>query len=423
MKLFIGFLMGLLVCIGIGRLRYGFRKRRVLGFDKAVQSFLKGEYDQRLSFEKSGELERLARSLNELGSFLKRRMRELEEDKVQARAILDHMIEGIVAVDANKRVIFMNPSAQSLFQVPENRNVGKTLIETFSNAALDDLVDRALANPKSMTGEIDLHTPVRKFLKVNAVGIRRTSGDKMGLLVFVDVTEIRRLENLRREFVANVSHELKTPITSLKGFIETLRGGALEDAKETQRFLAIMEEDAARLAGLIDGLLELSCLEAHEAALELKPVDVGFIIQESIDVVKPLIHQKRLRVGNRVSSQALPKVLAHKDKLKQAIVNLLDNAIKFNQDDGTITIDAAVSDSCVTVFLDDTGIGIPESAVLRVFERFYRVDQARSRHLGGSGLGLAIVKHIIEAHGGAVSCESCLGKGSRFSFTLRTVPS
>jgi len=239
--------------------------------------------------------------------------------------------------------------------------------------------------------------------------------------VLHDITEMRRLENLRKDFVANVSHELKTPLTSIKGFVETLLGGALRDGEHGTAFLKMMEEDAKRLERLIDDLLKLSEIESKEVPLKISPLDLKAEVESVLSTFQHQIEKKRIVVENQISEDPFPKVKADRDKLRQVLINLIDNGIKFNRDGGRIVLGAEVTEEKeIRISVEDSGIGIPKKDIPRIFERFFRVDKARSRELGGTGLGLAIAKHIIEAHGGTVSCASELGKGSTFSFTLPT---
>ncbi|MBI4372361.1 MAG: PAS domain-containing protein [Candidatus Omnitrophica bacterium] len=396
---------------------------------------------------KSNQIFELTETMNRMASALKRRIAELESEKTKVSAILENMAEGMVAVDANKRIVMANPAAETIFDFAANVALGKNILEVIRNPKVDQMLDRSIRNQTIMTDEIELYHPEKKILMANAVGIKESEvlrpaqpfdyaqggeqakrvepdGERSrassvrGILVLYDVTEIRRLEKLRQEFVANVSHELKTPLTSIQGFIETLSSGALQDLERAKVFLKIMEEDAARLARLIDDLLELSQIESKEVSLKPEPVDLSTEIEKVIAQFSKSVKAKKATVQNRISSNRHSKVLADRDRLKQILINLTDNAIKFNKEGGRITFQAEPLGNSLKVSVEDTGIGIPHENTQRIFERFFRVDKARSRELGGTGLGLAIVKHLVEAHGGTVSCESKLGQGSKFSFTL-----
>lgn len=363
------------------------------------------------------EFHKLAEAIDQMSSVLSKRIAEAESEQAKFSAILEHMVEGVVAVDERKNVLVVNPSARRMLSIEEENLTGRTLLETAHNEKMDAMISHAMDQKTAVSGEIELFHPEKKFFRVNAIGIVRSAGDTYGLLVIHDVTEIRRLENTRREFVANVSHELRTPLTSIKGFIETLLGGALEDHVQSEKFLRMMEEDSNRLGRLINELLELSRIEAGEIPFRFEAVDLGELAQRVADTFEHQLREKGITLENQLLGKNL-SVTADPDKLKQVFINLIDNAVKFNRDQGRIAIRGERSDSEIKISIEDTGIGIPESFVERVFERFFRVDKARSREAGGTGLGLSIVKHIIEAHGGRVACESEVGKGSIFSFTL-----
>jgi two-component system phosphate regulon sensor histidine kinase PhoR len=364
----------------------------------------------------------LMENMNLMAASLKTRISELEGERSKVSAILKSMAEGVIAVDTTKKILLINPAAETIFNVQEGRFLNRSLLEIVRDETLDRMMDQAIKKQEVVSQEIEVHHPTHKILKVNAAGVPQNEGAVSGVLVLYDITEIRRLERLRQEFVANVSHELRTPLTSIKGFIETLLGGALRDSTRSEGFLKMMEEDTERLNRLIDDLLELSKLESKEIALKLAPFDLASEIKKLIAVFEPRIREKKIVVVDQLSSNHVPEALADSDQLKQVLINLIDNAIKFNRENGKIIFSAkASSNGKITVSIEDTGAGIPKEAVSRIFERFFRVDKARSRELGGTGLGLSIVKHIIEAHGGEVWCESEIGKGSKFSFTLRSV--
>jgi len=258
--------------------------------------------------------------------------------------------------------------------------------------------------------------PVRKTFQMNAAPIFEGEVINGCLAVIHDITEIKRLETMRRDFVANVSHELKTPLTTIKGFVETLLGGALEDRKNNRAFLKIIQSHAERLHTLVNDLLSLAHLESKEFASRLERNNLRYWADTALADARPQWQKKSLTVKNELPPEFF--VLADKDNLYQVFSNLIENAIKFNRDNGTVIIFCQDLTSQVKVCVEDTGIGIPEKDLPRIFERFYRVDKARSRQLGGTGLGLSIVKHIVEKHQGRVGVESTEDFGSRFWFTL-----
>jgi len=418
--IWISFMLGsfLILLLGIGISRSATKPVRAM--TRAALLYSKGDLSGKIPVESEDELSILARAMNQMAASLKERISEIEKEKIKLSTILDNMTEAVIAVESDRRILAINPGAEKIFGVPKPAAMGRLLIETIRNQKIDEIMAKAINDQTLVPGELESRQPGGKTLRINAVGIGKSESGVCGFLVANDVTEVRRLENLRREFVANVSHELKTPLTSIKGFIETLLGGALEDRVQSERFLKIMDEDAERLTRLIDEILDLSQIESADASLRPEPVELQRELSKVLSVFEARIHSKKLRIENRLTARPLPPVLADRDQLKQVFMNLLDNAIKFSGENGRIIIDAASAEGeKLRVSIEDTGIGIPEHLIPRIFERFFRVDKARSRELGGTGLGLAIVKHIIEAHGGDVTCESRAGKGSKFSFTLR----
>lgn len=370
--------------------------------------------------QKNRALEILRREMHQTETALKNRAAESDAEKAKIAMILDNMTEAVIAVDSGKQILAINPSAETVFGVQKKQAAGKTLIQVVRNPKIDLMMDRAMAGGETPTLEMEISRPAKKFLKAHAVGVSKREEGLSGILVLTDVTEMRKLENLRRDFVANVSHELKTPLTSIKGFIETLLGGALRDQEKAVSFLRMMEEDTARLTRLIDDLLELSKIESREISIRREAVNLRALAEKAAQLLASKIKEKQILLENHVESESGLNISGDQDKIQQVFVNLIDNAIKFNRVGGKIILKAKPENSRIQISVEDNGIGIPSKDVPRVFERFFRVDKARAQDSGGTGtgLGLAIVKHIIEAHGGKVSCESTLGQGSKFSFTL-----
>jgi two-component system phosphate regulon sensor histidine kinase PhoR len=279
-----------------------------------------------------------------------------------------------------------------------------------------ELVGQALATGQPQLRELSVEAPDERIVHAQVVPGTGQGADPAIAIVLHDVTELRRLERVRQDFVANVSHELRTPLTSIKGFIETLLQGAMDDPDHNRRFLRFVEEDVNRLARLTDDLLVLSTVESIGKPTSIQAVDVPTFVHDVVEALHPQIQAKQLTVVAAPSS--LPAAKGDPDQIRQVVWNLLDNAVKYNVEGGRIDVSYVVHPSCLRTHVSDTGIGIPPDELPRVFERFYRVDKARSRALGGTGLGLSIVKHIVEAHGGEVSVASEPGRGSTFGFTL-----
>lgn len=407
--LFIAFIGWLL-----GRLMSG----RIRRMTVAALRYMRGDLSQKIHIDSEDELRLLAQSMNDMAAALKNRIREAEEKKVQLSAVLENMAEGVLAVDRDGVLVVVNSTAETLLGLRREEALGKSFIEAVLNHRLHDMLEEASRKEGLVSGEIEIRRPSPALLKVNAVSIQSEAHSVGGLLVLHDVTKIRRFERLRRDFVANVSHELKTPITSIKGFIETLLGGAIDNREQSVRFLHMMEEDALRLFRLVQDLLELSRIESGETVLKKENCNLAEEAEKICHKLKMLADNHGVQLINRIRESKVPPVFADRDRLAQVLTNLTDNAIKFNHTGGTVTLTADVQDGMVRTAVTDTGPGIPEAALGRIFERFYRVDSGRARDQGGTGLGLAIVKHLVEAHGGQVSCQSETGKGASFFFSL-----
>jgi two-component system phosphate regulon sensor histidine kinase PhoR len=310
----------------------------------------------------------------------------------------------------------MNPSIKSIFDIRSDSSYGKPVIEIIRNNELAEIVKSVLNSGQAVSRELTLLWPVEKVFQVNAAPVIEKGTCSACLLVIHDISEIRKLENMRRDFVANVSHELKTPLTSIKGFVETLLEGALEDKENSRNFLKIVQDHANRLDNLISDLLKLSYLESKGALLKKQDVDLSKLTKEVLVGFTSQIRNKNIEVEN-----SLPEALiaqADADKIEQVLINLIDNAIKFNKERGLVKVYSQDMGDKIKIIVEDSGVGILPRDISRIFERFYRVDKARSRSLGGTGLGLSIVKHIIELHAGNTGVESTEGLGSAFWFTL-----
>lgn len=400
-----------------GFLLYRYVTRRIWHVAKAGLEIAGGNLNYRVHLDTDDELRMLGDAMNRMAVKLSDRIKEAEEEKRKMAVILENMSEGVIAVDTNRGIVIANASSRGILGLGEKQIQGKTLLEVIQNAKIDEMAETVARDGSNLSAEIEFFNGERKMLKVNVAGIRNPHGMIRTILVFHDVTQLRRLEKTRQEFVANVSHELRTPLTSIKGFIETLLAGDLKNEGQTKRFLEMMEEDASRLTRLINDLLEMSKIESNKVPLRLESLDLSVEIQKVLTTLMPEITARNILVRQE-DLKGMPQVMADRDRLKQVLVNLIENAIKFNQDHGEIRFGHKLRGDQIEISVKDTGIGIPEDAVPRVFERFYRVDKARSREMGGTGLGLSIVKHIVEAHGGQVSCHNRPGEGSCFSFSL-----
>jgi two-component system phosphate regulon sensor histidine kinase PhoR len=327
------------------------------------------------------------------------------------------MGEGLMVTDADGIVTLVNPSFCSLFGVDVSVE-GRRLLEITRHPSLNDSFALVLASGEERLEELPLPGLDDRTLLTHWVPQRNEQGQFRGIVaVFHDITDIKRMEKVRRDFVANVSHELRTPVTVIKGYAETLSEGLIDsDPATATRFVETIRTHAERLAELIADLLTLSQLESRDVPLEMKPARLA----DSAGSVIRLLEAQAADKGIRLASLIPEGITVSADlmKLEQVLVNLLDNALKYTPSGGTVTVSATEEGTMVRVAVADSGIGIPPRDIPRIFERFYRVDEARTRDQGGTGLGLAIVKHIVQLHGGSVTVESTPGKGSTFSFTL-----
>ena len=333
-------------------------------------------------------------------------------------SIAREMQTGVLVLNAKGRALYANPFFLNSFPV-EDGVEGRAVGEIVGNPVLLKTVGDFIRNLGGASEDIEINEGGR-FFSVHLVPIK-DRGDFKILLFLQDVTEEKRVETIKKDFVANVSHELRTPLASIKGYSETLLDGGMEDQKTLREFLRVIDRHATRMARLIDDLLILSRLESHQMTIVSAPVDIRDLVLTTAKGFEKQAGDKGIRMAYGVP-EGLPKVLGDRDRLEQVVVNLLDNAIKYTPSGGTVSVGARKSGDWVRVEIRDTGIGIPADDIPRIFERFYRVDKARSRELGGTGLGLAIVKHIIQGHNGKLQVESTPGKGSVFSFSIRSCP-
>jgi len=367
--------------------------------------------------DRSGDaLEALAVSLNETAARLDRTIRTLTEERNLSSAILGSMVEGVAVVNASERLLFANPGFEEILDLDVPPQSGSALVEIVRQTELLEAVRQVLNGDPRVETEIVTGTLRQRFFAVTvaAVTAAETSG---AVIVLHDITELRKLERVRRDFVANVSHELKTPLTAIQGFAETLLAGAIDDPKNRVRFLEIILDHSRRLARLTDDLLRLSKMDADRLELEVQRLGVPHFVESCVETAQRPAAEKDLRISVNLQDR-LPDIAADRRRLAEVLQNLLDNAIQYTSPGGQIMLSASADAGEVKFTVSDTGIGIPQADQPRIFERFYRVDAARSREVGGTGLGLAIAKHLVEAHGGRIWVESEVGQGSQFYFTV-----
>jgi two-component system, OmpR family, phosphate regulon sensor histidine kinase PhoR len=370
-----------------------------------------------LSGDGSGDaLEALGVSLNQTAARMDRTIRTLTEERNLSSAILGSMVEGVAVVNGAERLLFANQSFADILDLDIPPKSGSALVEVVRQTEMIEAVREVLAGEPRVESEIVTGTLRQHFFAATVAAVR--AGDTSGAVVVLhDITELRKLERVRRDFVANVSHEFKTPLTAIQGFAETLLGGAIDDPQNRERFLGIILEHSRRLARLTDDLLKLSKMDADRLEVEIRRVSVSELIESCVQTAEHRAAEKDISVSVSPPTE-LPDIAGDRRRLGEVLQNLLDNAIQYTLEGGRIVISAAVRDPDVIFTVADSGIGIPKADQSRIFERFYRVDAARSREAGGTGLGLAIAKHLVEVHGGRIWVDSEIGQGSQFHFSV-----
>ena len=396
----------------------------VAEISRAVDAMAKGDYQQRVYLANRDEFGQLATKLNRLSQDLDNRMTKLSESHERQATVLGGMLEGVIAVDRRERVVFANAAAARIFDFRPGMVEGRRLLEVVRNHTLDEAVTAALATRQPQRFESTQESGDKMSVAIQATPL---PGDPCPgvVLVMHETTELRRLESLRRDFVANVSHELKTPLSSIKAYAETLRNGALSDPQASVTFVERIQEQADRLHHLILDMLSLARIESDQEVFEIGSVSVEEVVEACLAAYRPAADGKKIQLVAEPQT-ADCHVQADPEGLREILDNLVDNAIKYTPESGRVIVrwrameEAGVEGGKVaTIEVEDTGIGISPDALPRVFEQFYRVDKARSRELGGTGLGLAIVKHLAQSFGGGVFARSQSGRGSTFTVTLK----
>jgi len=363
------------------------------------------------------ELADLSRTLSQTASELDRTIKTLTDERNRSAAILTSMQEGVIVVDNAQRVTFCNAAFRQAAGVANQGWENRPILELIRHSDLLSMIQQALTEKKVVHGEIVVGSVRTRSFDVTSTPVQSEAAKTGAVMVLHDITEIRRLERARRDFVANVSHEFRTPLTAIQGFAETLLEGALEDAGNRRRFIEIIYDHARRLARLTDDLLRLAQVEAGKLNLEFRPFNVSEIVQPCLETSRIKAAQKDLQLDLE-NADSLPRLTGDLRCLQGVLQELLDNAIRYSSPGGRIVIKTGLKESDVIIAVSDTGIGIPKADQDRIFERFYRTDPARSRESGGTGLGLSIAKHMIEAHGGKIRVDSEVGKGSTFTIFL-----
>ena len=416
-------LIGALVSFAFARM-FAARVQRLQRFSQRIAE---GDFRPLLREGPRDELSDLADSLNLTAARMDREIRMLSGERNRSSAILRSMVEGVAVIDAEERLVFYNRAFSEILSVDAAGAEGRPLIEVVRNSELLSLIRRALRGDEGLQTDITMGITQTQSFSITAAPVKALDVSASGqvpegkpsgaVVVLHDVTELRRLERVRQDFVANVSHEFKTPLTAIQGFAETLLAGALDDPENNRRFLEIIRNHATRLARLTNDLLKLARIEAGKLELEFSSVGLLELIEACTETTLLKANRKEITLEITVPPQ-LPAVRGDAALLRDVLQNLLDNAIQYTSARGHISVAASATAREAVITVSDTGIGIPLADSERIFERFYRVDAARSREAGGTGLGLSIAKHIVEAHGGKLWVESTVGQGSKFSFSL-----
>jgi len=391
----------------------------IVEMKKIAEMFASGDLDHRLLVLGTAELDSLANAINRMATQLQERFATITDQRNELDAVLSSMIEGVVAVDGQGRIVSINKAAASLLDIELSKAQNRNVEEVIRNVDLQNFINSTLNSKVPTEADISLPTKGDRLFQLHGASLPTRAGGRTGaVIVLNDITKMRRLENVRRQFVANVSHELKTPVTSIQGYVEALLEGPIKDPQQAERFLRIIAKHSDRLNSIIEDLLTLSRLEEDRErketsfeVTELKPV-----LASAIELASIKAEDKQMKIQLVCDEQIAVRM--NTALLEQAVLNLVENAIKYSPLGGDVRISVEQNGKEVAITVKDNGCGITQEHLPRIFERFYVVDKGRSRKLGGTGLGLAIVKHIAQVHGGSVTVESSLGKGSTFTIHL-----
>jgi two-component system phosphate regulon sensor histidine kinase PhoR len=390
--------------------------RPVHQLTRVAQRLAGGDLGARLLPSGRDEIGQLTRAFNDMADRLREQMTILAEERGRLSAVLDHMADGVLITDESGQVQLLNAAAARLLATTEERALGRSFAQVVPHHALIELWKECRERGEEQVQAVEIS---RHGLFLQAIITPFEEADVEGYVVILqDLTHIRRLETVRRDFISNISHELRTPLAGLKALVDTLRGGAIKDPPAAKRFLKRMDTEVDALTQMVEELLELSRIESGQVPLRLAPAAVAEVVIPPADRLRPQAERAGVVLAIQLPDD-VPRVLADVDRARQVVSNLVHNAVKFTPPGGTITVAARPAGDEVTIFVQDTGVGIPADDLARIFERFYKADRARSG--GGTGLGLAIAKHVVQGHGGRIWAESVEGEGSTFYFTLPTV--
>ena len=417
-----GLLVALMVALVASTTVAQFLSRALRAMTDAARRLAAGDLGVRVRPTGTDEVAELGRALDGMATNLAATLTALRSERDLLGVILQSMQEGVLVLDQQGRMLLVNPALRSTLNIPAETE-GRLALELIRNAELPSILERAQTGGGPTTGEIETTGPRPRRLLVHAAPLPPVDGKPQGLLaVFVDVSETRRLEALRKDFVANVSHELRTPITAVRSAVDTLRLTVSGDPASSERFIDIIDRNAQRLGALVEDLLDLSRIESKDYRPEAKPVSLRAVSDQALTLLRSRIEEKSLDVANEIAAD-LPSARADRRAVEQVFTNLLDNAVKYCGAGARVRLGAQQTERGLRVEISDSGPGIEPRHLPRLFERFYRVDSGRSRDMGGTGLGLSIVKHLVETMGGAIGVDSTPGRGSTFWFTLPAMAS
>jgi two-component system phosphate regulon sensor histidine kinase PhoR len=386
----------------------------IRSLEKFTERLRQGEPSGTIILKTSDETKNLADNINYLVDELQSQIRLANEEKSKLMTAFTSMTEGVLILNAEDKIEFVNQALSNMLADQYGDINGKTLMEAFLNAALQKSFLKFKETHATILEEVTLGSFEPVILSVSISSVHNYPGEEKVMVVFHDVTRLKKLEKIRVDFVANVTHEIRTPLTAIIGYLETIKAGTINNIGETKRFIDISLKQAQRLNRLVEDLLVISKIELGEIKLNFEEVSVHDAFVSALPLVEAKAGLKKINIQNNLREN-LPHIRADRDRLTQILVNVLDNAVKFTLEDGNVFVDAGQKDNYIVLIITDTGIGIPKEEVQRLGERFYRVDRSRSRDLGGTGLGLSIVKHLMIAHGGRMEIESQLGKGTKVS--------
>ncbi len=387
----------------------------------ATSEIAAGNYNRRVNVKARHEIGELVNIFNKMAEALENNIYDLKEQNIKFDTVINSLSNGLIAVNREYNVILINPAGGKLLGIEDcNTLIGKNILEVVRNSSLNDAIKDTVENSITCIDEINISLDEdRIILRLNTNPIKPIEGkyqNSGGLIFLTDITKIKKLEEMRTDFVSNVTHELKTPLTSIRGFVETLKSGAIEDKAVAYRFLDIIDIEAERLFQLINDILQLSEIETIKTDTNITTFSAYELLYDVVEIVSGAAKSKGVSVS--LEADEYVRVKANRNRMKQLFINLADNAIKYNKQDGNVTIKVIKNKSIIAFEVEDTGIGISKENQERIFERFYRVDKGRSRNMGGTGLGLSIVKHIVNLYHGSIEIESNEGSGTKFIIKL-----